>query len=46
MRRLLSIEIGFLASAAGFGQPGRQALLTGRPPSTDTWAVAYLMGKT
>ena len=43
MRYLFPTEIGLLAAAAGFQQLGSEEFLTGRPPSPDTWGVAYLL---
>lgn len=45
MRYLFPTEIGFLAAAAGFEQESSEEFLTGRPPSPDTWGVAYLLRK-
>jgi SAM-dependent methyltransferase len=45
MRYLFPTEIGFLATAAGFEQVSSEEFLTGRPPSPETWGVAYLLRK-
>jgi SAM-dependent methyltransferase len=45
MRYLFPTEIGLLAAAGGFEQLAAEEFLTGRPPSPDTWGVAYLLRK-
>jgi SAM-dependent methyltransferase len=45
MRYLFPTEIGFFAAAAGFEVAGSEEFLTGRPPSPDTWGVAYVLRK-
>jgi SAM-dependent methyltransferase len=45
MRYLFPTEIGFLAAAAGFEQVSSEEFLTGRPPSPESWGVAYLLRK-
>jgi SAM-dependent methyltransferase len=45
MRYLFPTEIDHLADAARFQRLESEEFLTGRPPSDDTWGVAYLMAK-
>jgi SAM-dependent methyltransferase len=45
MRYLFPTEIGFLAATAGFTQLASEEFLTSRPPSPDTWGVAYTLRK-
>lgn len=45
MRYLFPTEIGFLAAGAGFERVSSEEFLTGRPPSPETWGVAYLLRK-
>ena len=45
MRYLFPAEIEALGAAAGLRLATTEEFLTGRPPSADTWGVAYLMKK-
>jgi SAM-dependent methyltransferase len=45
MRYLFPTEVDGLARNAGFTPRSSEEFLTGRPPSPDTWGVAYLMAK-
>lgn len=45
MRYLFPTEIEFLAHDAGFATVASEEFLTRKPPSPDTWGVAYLMTK-
>jgi SAM-dependent methyltransferase len=45
MRYLFPTEIALFAATAGFRIEASEEFLTGRPPSPDTWGVAYLMRK-
>jgi len=45
MRYLFPTEVDLLADASGFSRVKSEEFLTGRPPSEETWGVAYLMRK-
>lgn len=45
MRYLFPTEINFLARGAGFDAVAAEEFITRRPPSEETWGVAYLLQK-